>query len=348
MKRLQLVCSLGLLISMFGCRSNHNQIHVVEVKDVSVTPVSATVLVDSISPDPAQIGYYDNHLLIRDTYVPEGEGQLIFYDLKTGSRTSCIHKGRGPGETIGFYDFFVMEPQKELYLIDVTARKILHAPVEDLMGGSVSLRDIASIDLSGFPNIFTITGGDGKLYATGMMEHDRFIKIGEEGGSETFGLYCPDIQQKELTRMLNQAYMGRVVYEPKHDVLVMACRYADQLEYYNPGSGEVFLAKGPMRFEPSYEIVDVRGQEVLAHNRDERRGYIDITTDGKDIYALYCGRLDGEPNDSAASEVRIFDWKGRLLRRLDLGEDVYSIALDDAGKKLYALSREGEVLLYDL
>ena len=348
MKRLQLVCSLGLLISMFGCRSNHNQIHVVEVKDVSVTPVSATVLVDSISPNPAQIGYYDNHLLIRDTYVPEGEGQLIFYDLKTGSRTSCIHKGRGPGETIGFYDFFVMEPQKELYLIDITARKILHASVEELIGGSVSLREIASIDLSGFPNIFTITGGDGKLYATGMMEHDRFIKIGEEGGSETFGLYCPDIQQKELTRMLNQAYMGRVVYEPKHDVLVMACRYADQLEYYNLGSGEVFLAKGPMLFEPSYEIVDVRGQEVLAHNRDERRGYIDITTDGKDIYALYCGRLDGEPNDTAASEVRIFDWKGRLLRRLDLGEDVDSIALDDAGKKLYALSREGEVLLYDL
>ena len=348
MKRLQLVCSLGLLISMFGCRSNHNQIHVVEVKDVSVTPVSATVLVDSISPNPAQIGYYDNHLLIRDTYVPEGEGQLIFYDLKTGSRTSCIHKGRGPGETIGFYDFFVMEPQKELYLIDITARRILHAPVEELIGGSVSLREIASIDLSGFPNIFTITGSDGKLFATGMMEHDRFIKIDEDGGSETFGRYCPDIQQKELTRMLNQAYMGRVVYEPKHDVLVMACRYADQLEYYNPGSGEVFLAKGPMRFEPSYEIVDVRGQEVLAHNRDERRGYIDITTDGKDIYALYCGRLDGEPNDTAASEVRIFDRKGRLLRRLDLGEDVDSIALDDAGKKLYALSREGEVLLYDL
>lgn len=148
--------------------------------------------------------------------------------------------------------------------------------------------------------------------------------------------------------MLNQAYMGRVVYEGSRQMLVVACRYADQLEYYDIRNSDVLFAKGPLAFEPSYVITKVQGYQVLGHNRDERIGYTTIDADKENIYVLYSGKTNEDPRAAYASELRVFDWNGNMRRRLELGHDLISIAVDDSGKNMYALSCDGKVLVYEL
>lgn len=347
MRNTILILSLCSLL-FCDCSPNHEEIRIIKVQDISTSYLSEKVLIDSLSPHPVQIDYYKGYLIIRDTNVPDEEGMLQFYDLKNGTKTSCMLKGRGPGEMIGFYDFFVMEPQHDLFMLDVSLKKILYAPVDDLINGSIHPADITSIDLSKFPLFLTISGGSGKLFATGMMEDDRFISFDVTGANMKLGHYSPDMQKKEMSPMLNQAYMGRVVYEGSRQMLVVACRYADQLEYYDIRNSDVLFAKGPLAFEPSYVITKVQGYQVLGHNRDERIGYTTIDADKENIYVLYSGKTNEDPRAAYASELRVFGWNGNMRRRLELGHDLISIAVDDSGKNMYALSCDGKVLVYEL
>lgn len=84
--------------------------------------------------------------------------------------------------------------------------------------------------------------------------------------------------------------------------------------------------RGPEGVLPMFSVMDAGGFEVLAHDRDERKGLIDLCACRDGVYALFSGRTVADENSSFGNEVWFVSWDAALesVYRLD-GQDDLSL-----------------------
>lgn len=134
-------------------------------------------------------------------------------------------------------------------------------------------------------------------------------------------------------------------YEASQRTLVLACRYADQLEFIR--DGEVTLVRGPEGVLPMFSVVDAGGFEVLAHDRNERKGFIDLCACRDGVYVLFSGRTVADENSSFGNEVWFVTWDAALESVYRLDRDVIAIDVASDGK-LYAVAADAGIYVYQL
>lgn len=155
----------------------------------------------------------------------------------------------------------------------------------------------------------------------------------------------------EPIQMRQQAYQSTASAQPGLGRIVLANRHADRLEIYDLAGAQVAVATGPERFTPRYCVARHARVPVFAATEEMRLGYVDVASTPERIYALYSGRrmLSG-PAAAFGDRVHVFDWSGVLRDSVRLSEDVIGLAVDSAGRTLYAtrIDPEPAVLAFDL
>lgn len=344
MRKSIIFSSMVLMLLLGACKQQESNVKI--LTDVPVVKANPEILIDSVSVDPSQLLYHDGFILIRDT--KSSDGQLKLYNLSTGAISSFVKRGRGPGEMMGFYDLDLSPDGKQLYMLDVALRKVIVAPTDSLFEAVFPYSALQQIDFSKTTHSpLSICATDDIVYASSISDAQRFARINNDGSIFCFGEYSPaTVDNKHEYRIVSQAYMGRVCYDAYAEKLIQVCRYADQIELFNPETNQVQIVKGPDCFEPAYELIDRNGSQALVHREDERFGYIAVDADLDNIYALFSGRTREHQNPSYASEIRVIDKSFELKRRIVFDYDL--ISFDVSSGIVYTLTNNGQILKYAL
>lgn len=336
-----------ILIQFFpaSCSKRSGKIVDVNVKNATVKHITASVLLDSICPSPSRLLCLNDYVIILNN-TPSGDC-LYVYSLIDGSVHSSIRKGRGPGEMISIFDLDFIENGERLALLDFSAQHIQIIPSSALIRGDIKPSDFQSVDVSSGPLVIQITGQPQGVYTTVLNSDYRLMEIKTDGRRIPLGSYSPNIYKRKKDMFLNQAYMGRLVYNSHRNQIAIGCRYADQLEIFSIDNEDVVFIKGPEDFEPKYTVVKTVDGEALNHDSDEKLGYTHIRADEEYIYALYSGKTNSESRATYGKIIRIFDWNGTLHRVLELDKEISSFDISGDGKNIFAVDGDN-VFIYQL
>lgn len=311
--RFYLGCVAFMIVPFLSSCASGNGVSVVDMGGRKAEySLSASDSLPGVAGNPADIMVLDSLLLVRD-----GE-QLVICNTDSRESRTLFGRGRGPGEMLGFYDFSYDAASRELAMLDVSSQSILSVCIDSLLG-------------------------------VGMFQDCRVASLaGDAGlGYGPYARYVPNAGDKENypDNILNQAYQARMDYEASQRTLVLACRYADQLEFIR--DGEVTLVRGPEGVLPMFSVMDAGGFEVLAHDRDERKGFIDLCACRDGVYALFSGRTVADENSSFGNEVWFVSWDAALESVYRLDRDVIAIDVASDGK-LYAVAADAGIYVYQL
>ncbi|MCF0185369.1 MAG: hypothetical protein HUJ98_02640 [Bacteroidaceae bacterium] len=273
------------------------------------------------------------------------------YNLDTKKDSTFFRRGRGPGEMLGLWDFCLLKEDAQIALSDITAKRIYTVPLKDLEEGTIHIENIRALNENFSYDVDFISGDEHHLCISGFFEHHRTKIANWITDFDSLEIkeisWSPDVKKhSELDRTLNIAYQASIACADNYTVL--ACIYADQLEIVDNNTESVTIVKGPESFEPAYTVVNSEYGPVVIHDKDAKHGYIKVRCDKERIFALYSGEVKMSSGVTTSSEIRVFDWSGKALKKLILDTRVSSFDIDPKSSSLYALTSTGEVIRYSI
>ncbi|MBQ8811573.1 MAG: hypothetical protein IJZ70_04605 [Bacteroidales bacterium] len=331
---------LGLLISCTFVSCVSDNVIFLDSDQLNYNTMTIVEVYEDIALKPSKLIVVDSLLVILDNTV---EGKLKIYDTSTGQTSSLVNQGRAKGEVLGAFDIDYCHSTGDVALLDITNSNILMCSLDSI--DHVDYYPMRYVDLksTGCSFFMNISCADSSLYCSGCFENERIIQVDMNTSDVRKRVsYSPDTKRNEMNRFVNQAYMGTLHYEPSKNRFVIGCRYADQLEIYDMSDSRVLYVKGPVKFEPEYEIINTRQGHVLSHSEDEHKGYICVTSDENYIYALYSGRTRKDGKSEYGREIRKFTWGGIYVRSYICDYNILSFDIGLDGR-IYAINDEGNI-----
>ena len=174
--------------------------------------------------------------------------------------------------------------------------------------------------------------------ATGIYEDCHLMVLDEKGMLlKGFGEWpYQDEQEKKVPGTTRaRVYQGKLEVSPSKDKLVFAVTSGDMLYFY--------------RILPNGELELISKQENAYAHYDHTNGahygtaphhHIDACTTEDYVYTLYSGRSLKEHGMSCfqGNLIRMYDWEGNLVKKLQLDIDVKQIAVTEDNRKIYAIA----------
>lgn len=111
-----------------------------------------------------------------------------------------------------------------------------------------------------------------------------------------------------------------------------------------------------MSYYPQVNILDLKSGDLKCYRLKNSPSisilkriwyYASICCDDRYIYGLYNAQDLSQPrNESSVSVIHVYDWNGRIIRKLALDQLFDQICLDD--NIIYAFDRRGKIIRYDI
>ena len=139
----------------------------------------------------------------------------------------------------------------------------------------------------------------------------------------------------EVAIFLNRSSLA---FDPGITRVAQAFLYASRLHIYS-GTGEnLATVAGPEEIPLSYRTEQVGPRERFLHNPDSRWAYTDVAASRDHIFAVFSGRDEATHplTMNRGKRIHVFAWTGRYLTTLGLPTAARAIAVDPAGRWLYA------------
>lgn len=290
---------------------------------------------------PTELALVNGQLLVVDG---SSDSVLHVIDARDGRHVrSQGRRGEGPGEYAGAWS------------VAREARTPGRPWVYDLQLARLTRVDLSAA--SGSPSEAEIIRVQGEALATQpVWVHDsllvspsfsprgRLSFFGADGAFRRAAGPLPKGNGGVPPSVLQQAWTGTLVANPRTGSLALVTRHADQVEIYGPDGTPVQTVRGPFRFDPQFTAEQVQGQPVMASSDAMRFGYIDAEATGEAIYALFSGRTRERFNQAASfgRYVHVYDWSGGLAHVYRLDSDILAITLAPDGKRLYGIRHDPE------
>lgn len=329
----------------FGCSRNAGEDDVVSLERIPTKNLRGEVMAIPGLEAPSRVYFHDSSLFFKDNVSKEA--QLYVHDLRTGVTRGHVKFGRGPGEMLGAFYFAFTETPEATLVYDVSLDNILMAKTDSLLVDGYYPREYYVSEPLG-RKVSCITGYGDRLVCLGGADVGRVLELSRDGEVKVISGYSPDLRNGLKDEFTMRAYEGVIKADRKKEACVIACRYADQVEIVDLKTGRPLFVKGYENFEPGSKVVMVRGTKTLAHDREERKGYVDVCCSKDYIAALYSGKKTKEKKSSYGRSLRLLSWKGKLIDEFILDRDVLAIDLDPENEVLYAIADSSRILRYEL
>lgn len=296
---------------------------------------------------PSSLVFVGDNLLILDK---AGTPALHLVAAADGRRIRSFGQpGGGPGE------------YKSAWSLSRDPRDPSQVWVFDLGLGRLTRVD-GSAAGSGAPMIISLGGGanptqpvwinDSLLVSPAVSASGRLTFFDRQGRFVRAAGTIPGDTSKVPSPVLQQAWRGTVVPNPRTGQLALVTRHADQLELFAPDGTPVRIVRGPFRFDPRFTVENIQGFMTMGQGDDMRFGYVTAASDERAIYALFSGRTRAAFQRDApyGRFVHVYDWNGKMLRVLELDSDLISVSISPDGQWLYGsrFAPEPAVMAYPL
>ena len=302
---------------------------------------------------PVKLEKVQSYLVLLDAHVKTPvhviHAQTGKYLRKLGSY------GKGPGEFTGPWSFDRRSPSSsKFWIYDLPLRRMTLLDLEKAFRNGPANRDyvedIVVLQSEGTP-LSPLWLGDTLIVSPGLFSGGRLAFFSPNGALiREAGAVPPGPREIPVT-VRQHAYQSTMKANADRNILVLANRFSDRLEFYKSNGEKLFDVRGDKMFDPVYEVgVNVLGDPIMKTNEKLRYGYIDVDTSGEFIYALYSGRKRSDFSGMASwgDTIHVFNWSGKLLYIYKLDRDAISIAIDDEKRTLYAASQGSVITRYKL
>ena len=177
-----------------------------------------------------------------------------------------------------------------------------------------------------------------RYVATGIYE-DCHLKLLDEKGMTLQGVgewpYQDEQEKKVPGSIRASVYQGKLEVSPSVDKLAFVVTSADIMYFYRilPDGNLELISKQ----ENAYAHYDHTNG---AHYGSAPHHYIDACTTEDYVYTLYSGRNLKEHGMKCfqGNLIRVYDWEGKLVKKLQLDIDVKQIAVSKDNRKIYAIA----------
>jgi hypothetical protein len=331
---------LLILIAAFLILVNKNASEY-NIKPLNLT--SYTWFGDSLGL-PAEILVMDTVLLIRDIKPLLNENWIQTYSLKGRFISSFGKKGKGPNEMIGAWKIDTdISYNNHFWVYDLVLKRITEFSIDSLLPNKfITLKEGAPYNPVIVSNNLFISPGLG-LFNGRLAFYDSVGLILRE-----VGVIPPGLEEKTPIPIHQDAYQSRLKKTPDGSYVVLAVRFADQLEIYKSSGDMMKRIYGPKKSNPVYNVKSDGVNPIMVLNSKKAiMGYIDVSLSQNKIYALYSGRNLNEYKENASygNTIHVFNLNGNLLNVYKTEEDLIGIAVDVNDTKMFAIQHKPKVLI---
>lgn len=291
----------------------------------------------------------EDSIALIEGLVSDGE-YLIVYDLHSGysytlfdgrsgeyiARFGAI--GQGPSEIlIGCYGYL---SERCFTVFSDQARTVMKYSLDSLRSGKangspvcLTKYDIADTQLSRLiaidDDIFVSAGTYQSRYQFLLFDKDnRILDYAVDvynAADSAFNLY---------TRFLSN--QGDLVMHPQKERFAYSVNLSSNIDLFEIRNNKIVPIKSLRLGNPISEPV-VQNEMFYSVRPTEstQTGYINLSATTQYIYALYSDQKLHE-NGRKSTTVLVFDWNGNPIKKYALDTEVYYIAVDEAGQKMFA------------
>ena len=179
-----------------------------------------------------------------------------------------------------------------------------------------------------------------RYVATGFYENCQLILLDEKGTIiKRIGElpYRDEVEKKVSGEVRSEVYQGTLAVSPSRQKVVFATLYGDMIYFYDVlSNGELALK---FKQENAYAEYDYEDFLYGMHYVFSPYYFMDVCLTDDYVYALYSGKQrDDELEACQSNLVRVYDWDGTLVKKLQLDIDVQQIAVTKDNRKVYAIA----------
>lgn len=290
---------------------------------------------------PSEMSVVGERLLVIDAM---GDSALHVIDARTGRHLHSLGgRGEGPGEYRGAWSLASERGRPDQpWVYDLQLARLTRV---DLRPGAAPPAQAEIVRIQGEALATQpVWIQDTLLVSPSLSARGRLLFYGADGTFRRAAGPLPQGSGGVPPAILQQAWMGTLVSNPRTGWLALVTQHADQVEIYRPDGSLVRKVRGPFRFDPRFTVEQMQGQPVMAQGDAMRFGYTDAEATDTEIYALFSGRTREvfKGASSFGRYIHVYDWQGELKRVYRLGSDVVAITLSPDGRRLYGIAEEPE------
>jgi TolB-like 6-blade propeller-like len=285
----------------------------------------------------------EDAVIVQDT---RGDAVQAF-DTSGTPIASTGREGSGPGEFVDPWDVFGRPGHPgEFWIFDSRLGRLTPYTVSSLRSSPEHPRPAR--------DAMTLSKGL-VLESPRWLDDSTVVAINSmiEEGERRFALFGADGRLRRTVGepppgsgpafIRQQAYGGPMAVHPTRPLFVLGGRFAGRLEVYDANGELRVQMEVPERFEPDFK--PARDGLNMVYGPEMRHGYVDVVARGDHVYGLFSGALFHDDGSQYGREIHVFDWDGRLLRRLQLDQGALRIAINPSATRLYALREEPHPVL---
>lgn len=342
MKAIKLIFVFSVLL--IGCNKKDVQLNdkiesfksFQETDSLHFIPIS-----DELIGEPMEMLYLKECLLLRIN-ASSGDSFLVNYSLKDDKVISkAIPKGVGPNEMINcdisFYD-------NNIWLYDTGKKKMGKISVDSVIVGKYIVDQYYDV-----PTYY---------YSVALMNDS--ILIGTNDFTSPYKLSYLNIKSGEKNACAPYAYLNEqlpvstlvdasscyVNIHPYSKDILLSYRYTDVIEIYDQYGNIKKALQGPDCFDA---IFSIRPNLSMGKTKETRKAFVNSYVTEKNIYVLYSGCKRTDENWANGTQLFVYSWDGKPLKRYILEQPIYAFAVNDLNNELYSYSLQtGELLKADL
>lgn len=345
------------LLSLFGCKkeSLYDFDFAAPVFKDTVE-INGRVLNDSIITHFIRdLAIYKEYLITEAT--TKDDKMLNLYDRNTGEFIkSFVNIGRGPGEVNSLGRMTVNHKTGDLWAADLVRRQAFRYNLDSVTKETPDYFEqivMKGYDEHTLGNISPCEGGLFMVMNSSIMYRSpRYMKMDLSGTvTHTYDDY-PRVKGDELDTMRHHYTLipNRGATSPDGKKYIVIADYGGLFEIFDIAT-DICLKKRQGFYEPAYDMKAVKSNNFDYYNIQPNDKTVSVIGD---IYATdnYIYMRFGEYGKNVCNDSRqnigVFDWDGNAVRLYKTDYIIGMLCVDEADKKLYAVTSEDILIEFDL
>lgn len=144
------------------------------------------------------------------------------------------------------------------------------------------------------------------------------------------------------------AYQSFLYVKPGGDVVALACRFTDKVEFFNRKNGSDKIVNGPDNFDVVFNPIQTGNFWAMERVDETRFAFVNGMATSKYLYLLYAGHQHEDPKGDSGRYIFVYNWDGDPVKKITLGTYVSTFTVTPDDKNLYCDNGTGMMLRGEL
>lgn len=339
---------LGLIYisaGVYACstiRSSTNSVRSFSTFPTATTQAETRLLNTDLETPQLMTIYRDSLLLVVNNLNTNPHHVRIFDIARKKAVNNILPVSQKNGGTLSFMSFGITDSL--VWAFDVAKNGFIVANLETVLKGNGGLEHYSEYRIK--PQVFYydafLLNRDEALLSGNYDTDEKLAYINFLNGTLNKQLLSYQEDSSIGSSMVNKmSYESFMLLKPDKKKMLLASRYADQVELLDLVNGKYTKINGPVGFLPQLSpYTNNSGATVATPDRETFYGFLKGHATENFFYLLFSGYYYKSEHRFFGNKIFVYNWEGNPVRQINLKNDVVDFAVTSDDKRLYTLNGE--------